>query len=56
MLDNFSYITYWGFGLLGWKCMDNKFQVLSSVDFGAVYLIRLIYMENMILLLFLAIW
>ena len=45
-LDYVRYIIYWGFGLMGWKCMDDKFQVLSNVYFGAAYPIRFIYLEN----------
>ena len=24
-LDNVGYVTYWGFGLMVWKCVDKKF-------------------------------
>ena len=48
-LDNVSCITYWSFGHIGWKYMDNKFQLLSDVYFGARYL-RFICLENVIVL------
>ena len=36
---------------MGWKCMDNKFQVLSNIYFDFnIYLISVIYLENMIVL------
>ena len=36
--------------LVGRKYMDHKFQVLSNIYFGNVYLIKFIYLENRILL------
>ena len=38
------------YGFMGWKCLDYKFQILSHIDFGTVYLIKLTHLENVILL------
>ena len=55
-LDNVGYITYWISGLMGWKWMDSKFQILSNIYFGAEYPIRFIYLKDMIVLFVLVIW
>ena len=36
--------------------MDSKFQVLFNIYFGAKYLIKFIYLENLVLLFALVIW
>ena len=54
--DDVSYITYGGFDPIGWKCMANKLQILSNVYFGAWYLRRFIYLENVIMLFDVVIW
>ena len=36
--------------LMGWKCMDNKFQALSNFYFDAGYLKSFIYLENVVML------
>ena len=50
-----DYITYWVFvfninisshDVMGWKCMDNKSQVLSNICFDAGYIISFIYLES----------
>ena len=55
-LDNVSYIICWLSIIVGWKCMDSKFQVLSNIYFGAEYRIRFIYLESVIVLFALVIW
>ena len=40
---------------MGWKCIDDKFKVLSNIYFDTEYLISFIYLENVIVLFALAI-
>ena len=55
-VDGISNITYWLSGLMGWKCMDIKVQVLSNINYGAEYLVKLIYLEDVIVLFAQVIW
>ena len=55
-VDGISNITYWLSGLMGWKCMDIKVQVLCNINFGAEYLAKLIYLEDVIVLFAQVIW
>ena len=44
------------FGLIGWMCIANKFQVLSNIYFAAGYVMRSIYLENVFTLFALDNW
>ena len=39
-----------------WKSMDSTLQVLSKIYFGAEYLIRFIYLENVVVQFVLVMW
>ena len=55
-VDGISNITYWLSGLMGWKCTDIKVQVLSNINVGAEYLVKFIYLEDVIVLFAQVIW